>query len=105
MHSLTLLLILVVVFTLLFAYINGFHDTANAIATVVSTRVLSPRNAIIMAACLNFVGALFSTNVAVTIARGLVDTTRFQLADLHQPADFAGKLKNPDNPVSRYLAE
>ena len=59
MHSLTLLLVLVVVCTLLFDYINGFHDTANAIATVVSTRVLSPRSAIIMAACLNFVGALF----------------------------------------------
>ena len=105
MHSLTLLLVLVVVCTLLFDYINGFHDTANAIATVVSTRVLSPRNAIIMAACLNFVGALFSTHVAVTVASGLVDTARFRPVDIHQPAAFAVKLKNQADPVSRFLAE
>jgi PiT family inorganic phosphate transporter len=105
MHSLTLLLVLVVVFTLLFDYINGFHDTANAIATVVSTRVLSPRNAIIMAACLNFVGALFSTHVAVTVASGLVDTARFQMTDLQQPASFAAKLKSQADPVSRFLVE
>ncbi|MBV5306713.1 MAG: inorganic phosphate transporter [Desulfobulbaceae bacterium] len=105
MHSLTLLLVLVVVFTLLFDYINGFHDTANAIATVVSTRVLSPRNAIIMAACLNFVGALFSTHVAVTVASGLVDTARFQKTDLQQPASFAAKLKSQADPVSRFLVE
>jgi inorganic phosphate transporter, PiT family len=105
MHSLTLLLVLVVVCALLFDYINGFHDTANAIATVVSTRVLSPRNAIIMAACLNFLGALFSTNVAVTVASGLVDTARFQSADLHQPAVFAAKLKKQADPISRFLVE
>ncbi len=105
MHSLTLLLVLVVVFTLLFDFINGFHDTANAIATVVSTRVLSPRTAIIMAACLNFLGALFSTHVAVTVASGLVDTARFQTADLHQPASFATKLKAQADPVSRFLVE
>lgn len=105
MHELTILLVLVVVCTLLFDYINGFHDTANAIATVVSTRVLSPRNAIIMAACLNFVGALFSTHVAVTVASGLVDTARFQSADIRQPAVFASKLKNPTDPVSRFLVE
>lgn len=105
MHSLTLLLVLVVVCALLFDYINGFHDTANAIATVVSTRVLSPRNAIIMAACLNFLGALFSTQVAVTVASGLVDTARFQSVDLHQPAAFATKLKKHADPVSRFLTE
>ncbi len=58
---------------LAFDYINGFHDTANAIATVVSTRVLSPRTAIIMAAVLNFIGAMVAQNVAKTIAGGLVD--------------------------------
>jgi PiT family inorganic phosphate transporter len=58
---------------LVFDYINGFHDTANAIATVVSTRVLSPRMAIMLAAILNFVGALVAQNVAKTIASGLVD--------------------------------
>ncbi len=67
-----LLVILIVVCALLFDFINGFHDTANAIATVVSTRVLSPRAAILMAASLNFVGALCFTKVAETIAKGLV---------------------------------
>ncbi len=67
-----LLLILVVVFALAFDYINGFHDTANAIATVVSTRVLTPTIAIIMAATLNFAGALIATNVAKTISKDIV---------------------------------
>lgn len=66
------LLIVIVVCALIFDYINGFHDSANAIATVVSTRVLSPRSAIIMAALLNFAGAFISTRVAQTIAKGLV---------------------------------
>jgi PiT family inorganic phosphate transporter len=67
-----LLIVLIVVFALTFDFINGFHDTANAIATVVSTRVLTPRIAIIMAATLNFAGALCFTGVAETIAKGLV---------------------------------
>lgn len=67
------LVILVVVLALAFDYINGMHDTANAIATVVSTRVLSPRNAVIMAASLNFIGALWSEAVAKTIGKGIVD--------------------------------
>jgi inorganic phosphate transporter, PiT family len=67
-----LLMILIIVCALLFDFINGFHDTANAIATVVSTRVLSPRAAILMAASLNFIGALCFTKVAETIAKGLV---------------------------------
>jgi PiT family inorganic phosphate transporter len=67
-----LLVVLIVLFALLFDFINGFHDTANAIATVVSTRVLSPRAAILMAASLNFLGALCFTKVAETIAKGLV---------------------------------
>jgi len=65
------LLVLVVLVALAFDYVNGFHDTANAIATVVSTRVLSPRAAILMAAGLNFAGALHSTAVAKTIAQGI----------------------------------
>jgi len=67
------LIVLVVILALAFDYVNGFHDTANAIATVVSTRVLSPRTAIIMAAVLNFIGAMVAQNVAKTIASGLVD--------------------------------
>lgn len=71
--ELTPLVWLVVIFALTFDFINGFHDTANAIATVVSTRVLSPRTAILMATILNFVGALYATGVAKTVASGLVD--------------------------------
>jgi PiT family inorganic phosphate transporter len=63
----------VVVIALAFDYINGMHDAANAIATVVSTRVLSPRVAILMAAALNFGGAFLSTAVANTIGKGIVD--------------------------------
>lgn len=66
------ILVVIVVCALVFDYINGFHDSANAIATVVSTRVLSPRVAIVMAAFLNFVGAFISTRVAQTVAKGLV---------------------------------
>src|SRR5213596_257223 len=58
----------------MFEYSNGFHDAANAIATVVSTRVLTPRQAIAMAAFFNLTGALFGGAVASTIGKGLVDT-------------------------------
>lgn len=70
---LDILIVLVIVLALAFDFINGFHDTANAIATSVSTRVLSPAVAILMAAGLNFVGALTSTKVASTIGKGIVD--------------------------------
>lgn len=62
-----------VLFSFVFDFINGFHDSANAIATVVSTRVLSPRNALLMAATLNFAGALAGTGVASTISSGIID--------------------------------
>jgi inorganic phosphate transporter, PiT family len=65
----------VVVLALTFDFINGFLDTATAIATSVSTRVMTPRQAIVMAAVLNFVGALVSHNVAKTISSGLVHTS------------------------------
>ena len=65
-------LIAVVILALGFDFINGFHDTANSIATSVSTRVLSPKQAIMMAAVLNFIGALTSEKVAKTISKGLV---------------------------------
>ena len=67
----TLLLILVLVLAVGFDYINGFHDTANAIATSVSTRALRPSHAILMSATANFVGALTGTAVAKTIASGI----------------------------------
>lgn len=71
MPDLTLLYV-VVFFALAFDYINGFHDTANAIATSVSTRALEPQYAVILAAVLNFAGALYSTGVAKTIGGDLV---------------------------------
>lgn len=70
-----ILLIIVIVIALSFDFINGFHDTANSIATSVSTRVLTPRMAIVMAASLNFIGALISSKVAKTISGGLVGGT------------------------------
>ncbi|MCZ2259330.1 inorganic phosphate transporter [Sporosarcina sp. G11-34] len=73
MDTILLLTILVVIFALAFDFINGFHDTANAIATSVSTRALRPRTAIIMAAIMNFVGALTFTGVAKTISKDIVD--------------------------------
>jgi PiT family inorganic phosphate transporter len=69
-----LTLLLVILAAVIFEYSNGFHDAANAIATVVSTRVLTPRQAIAMAAFFNFTGALFGGAVASTIGKGLVDT-------------------------------
>ena len=66
--------LIVLLTALVFEYINGFHDAANAIATVVSTKVLTPRQAIVLAAIFNLVGALMGTAVASTIGKGLVDT-------------------------------
>jgi PiT family inorganic phosphate transporter len=69
----------VVLIALIFEYINGFHDTANSIATVVATKVLSPTQAVMMAAGMNLLGALAGTAVAKTIASGLVDTSVVQV--------------------------
>jgi PiT family inorganic phosphate transporter len=70
------LIIFVVLLALVFDYINGFHDTANAIATSVSTRALTPRVAVWMAASLNFLGAMYSTGVAKTIGGDLVKSAQ-----------------------------
>jgi PiT family inorganic phosphate transporter len=67
-----ILLVLVIAAGLIFDFINGFHDTANAIATSVATRVLSPMNAVLMAGALNFVGALTGTAVATTVGKGII---------------------------------
>jgi len=69
-----LIFIAVVVMAVIFEYTNGFHDAANAIATVVSTKVLTPRQAIAMAAVFNLTGALLGGAVASTVGKGLVDT-------------------------------
>jgi inorganic phosphate transporter, PiT family len=68
-----LILAIVIVTALAFDFTNGFHDTANAIATSVSTRAMSPRAAVGMAAILNFVGAFISLEVAATVAGGIVE--------------------------------
>lgn len=73
MDTVLLLTIMIVVFALAFDFINGFHDTANAIATSVSTRALKPRVAILLAATMNFAGALTFTGVAKTISKDIVD--------------------------------
>ena len=67
------LLVLVILVALAFTYINGFHDTANSIATVVATKVLTPGQAVFLAAVTNMIGALLGTAVARTIAEGLVN--------------------------------
>ena len=86
MPEVSLLMLGLVIFAALaFDYINGFHDTANAIATCISTRALSIRSAIVMAATLNFAGAMISTKVAGTIGKGIVDA-----AHITQMVVFAG---------------
>ncbi|MGH7975839.1 MAG: inorganic phosphate transporter [Limisphaerales bacterium] len=67
------LIFTVILVALVFTYINGFHDTANSIATVISTKVLSPRQAVMLAAVTNLIGAFCGTAVAATVASGLVD--------------------------------
>lgn len=73
METILIITIAVVIFALLFDFINGFHDTANAIATSVSTRALPPRVAVLMAAAMNFIGALTFVGVAKAIAKDIVD--------------------------------
>jgi PiT family inorganic phosphate transporter len=75
MHETYFLLLSVIALSIIFDFINGFHDTANAIATSVSTRVLSPKVAVFMAAVLNMVGALTGTAVAKTVGAGLVQAS------------------------------
>ncbi|MZP30161.1 inorganic phosphate transporter [Heliobacterium undosum] len=73
MPNIEIVVFAVVFLALAFDYINGFHDTANAVATSVSTRAISPRNAIMLAAVMNFVGALSGTAVAKTIGSDIAD--------------------------------
>src|ERR1700681_1408482 len=71
---------IVVFAAIVFEYSNGFHDAANAIATVVSTKVMTPRQAIAMAAIFNLTGALLGGAVAATVGKGLVDTNVVTMA-------------------------
>src|SRR2546428_5049234 len=74
----TLLLVLVVILALAFDFSNGWHDSANAIATVVSTHVLTPGRAVLLAAVLNIAGAFMSTAVAKMIGGGIVEPSLIQ---------------------------
>ena len=76
MLELQYLIFTVIILALVFDFINGFHDTANAIATSVSTRAIKPAHAIIMAAILNFLGAMYSTGVAKTIGGDIVSSAK-----------------------------
>ncbi len=67
------LIVAVIAIALIFDYTNGFHDAANAIATSVSTRALTPRVALLLAAVMNFVGAFLGTEVADTVGKGVID--------------------------------
>src|SRR3954466_1304854 len=75
MASALVLLLVVIALALAFDYVNGFHDTANAVATVVSTNVLPGRTAVLMAAVLNFVGAFIGEGVAKTIGGDIANPT------------------------------
>ena len=70
--DLTLLVALVIALALFFDFTNGFHDTANAMATPIATGALRPKTAVAIAAMLNLVGAFLSTEVAQTISGGLI---------------------------------
>src|SRR3954453_19694734 len=78
MHD-TILVVIVVLVALGFDFTNGFHDTANAIATSVSTHALSPNAAVLLSAVMNFAGAFLSLKVAATIASGVVDPAQATL--------------------------
>src|SRR3954471_4283962 len=73
MDTLLIITVIIVVLALSFDFINGFHDTANSIATSVSTKALKPRHAILLAAIMNFVGAMTFTGVAKSISKDIVD--------------------------------
>ena len=88
----TILLLVVLGLAVLFDYINGFHDTANAIATSVSTRALRPHIAILMSATANFVGALTGTAVAKTIAAGIATTPDGQAGQVVISAALVGAI-------------
>jgi len=78
MDSLFIITAIIVILALSFDFINGFHDTANSIATAVSTRALKPRHAIILAASMNFLGAITFTGVAKTISGDIVDPSTLE---------------------------
>jgi PiT family inorganic phosphate transporter len=92
MSDIPLLLVLIILTALAFDFTNGAHDCANAVATVVSTKVLSPRTAVLGAAALNLVGALLGEEVAVTLGSGIVNPEVVSDSHLLVPAALAGAI-------------
>src|SRR5690349_255377 len=76
-----LVLILVIAAAVAFDFTNGFHDTANAMATSIATGALKPRTAVLISAALNFIGAFISISVAATIAKGIVEPSVVNSSD------------------------
>lgn len=89
MDAVTLTLVLVIVLALFFDFTNGFHDTANAMATPIATGALKPRTAVLIASILNLVGAFLSTEVAKTISGGIIKEDQIS-SDLFPAIIFAG---------------
>ncbi len=79
MSSTLAVTVVIILLTLAFDFINGFHDTATAVATSISTRALSPKVAIALCAVFNFVGAFLGTEVAKTVGDGIVDQNKIPL--------------------------
>ena len=94
------LLVVTIVVALAFDFTNGFHDTANAVATSVSTRALSPRMAVLIASIANLVGAFATTAVATTVGQGIIDTKLATRADGARGRDRRDRLE-PAHLVAR----
>ncbi len=89
MESAALIIVLVIALALFFDFTNGFHDTANAMATPIATGALKPKVAVLLAASLNLVGAFLSTEVAKTISGGMIREDQLS-PDIFPPIIFAG---------------
>ncbi|GAA4350217.1 inorganic phosphate transporter [Microbacterium rhizosphaerae] len=90
METAVLLVVLVIALSLFFDFTNGFHDTANAMATPIATGALKPKVAVLIAACLNLVGAFLSTQVSQTISHGIINNEQAINSDLFLSLIFAG---------------
>ena len=106
MDPLLAFLFLVVILALGFDFINGFHDSANAIATVVSTKVMKPSTAVIYGAVLNFIGALMGTEVAATIGKGLVEASTITLTTVFCTliGDYLEFADMVEGPADKFIA-
>nr|BFF10903.1 hypothetical protein GCM10025699_22060 [Microbacterium flavescens] len=89
MEAATLIIVLVIALALFFDFTNGFHDTANAMATPIATGALKPKTAVLLAAVLNLVGAFLSTEVAQTISGGMINEAEIS-ATIFPEIIFAG---------------